>query len=264
MRQVVSCALGCALVMTFATAAPADDKEDAKWATIKGQVVFPANAPIPVRKPLNVTEPKCIAKGPLLDEAVLINPKTRGIKNVVVYLRPDNNQPNAAFAANEIHPADARRKPAEVVIDQPCCMFVERVTCARVGDTVVVKNPVAIAHNFFWESGNNGSFNVNVPAMGQWKMPEALKKENPPIQYKCTIHGWMTGYVRIFDHPYYAVTDEDGKFEIKNAPAGKYRIVYWHENGVRGGAKGRFGDQIEIKGPTLEMKPTDFDVSPKG
>ena len=73
----------------------------------------------------------------------------------------------------------------------------------------------------------------------------------------------MTGYVRVFDHPYFAVTDENGNFEIKNAPAGKFRIVYWHENGIRGGAKGRAGDVIEIKGPTTELKPTEFDVSPK-
>ena len=94
-------------------------------------------------------------------------------------------------------------------------------------------------------------------------MPNPLVAEGPPIQYKCTIHGWMTGYVRIFDHPYYAVTDADGKFEIKNAPAGKYRIVYWHENGFQGGAQGRFGEEIEIKGPATDVKPIDFDVSPK-
>ena len=85
--------------------------------------------------------------------------------------------------------------------------------------------------------------------MDSGRCRKPLKKENPPIQYKCTIHGWMTGYVRIFDHPYYAVTDEDGKFEIKNAPAGKYRIVYWHENGVRGGAKGRFGEPDQDRWP---------------
>jgi hypothetical protein len=122
---------------------------------------------------------------------------------------------------------------------------------------------VAIAHNFFWVSENNGNHNVNVPANGQWTMPKPLVMEKPPIQYKCTIHGWMTGYVRVFDHPYYAVTDDDGRFEIKNAPVGKYRIVYWHETGLRGGAKGRFGEKVEVKGPTLEMKPTEFDVSPK-
>jgi len=60
-----------------------------------------------------------------------------------------------------------------------------------------------------------------------------------------------------------ALTDENGNFEIKNAPAGKFRIVYWHENGLRDGAKGRFGEPINIAGPTMEMKPTDFDVTPK-
>ena len=254
----------------FAASAPADEK--AQWVTVKGQVVFPADKAIPKRAPLAVNQDKlvCLAKGPILDESVLVDPKSRGIKNVVVYLRPDNNnQPNAAFTPAEVHPADAKRKPEEVVIDQPCCMFVNRVTCARVGDTIVVKNPAPVAHNFFWDSGNNGSHNVNVPPNnGNWKMPNALVKEAPPIQYKCTIHGWMTGYVRVFDHPYFAVTDDDGKFEIKNAPAGKYRIVYWHETGLRGGKDGRFGEPIQIALPpnakAMELPPTGFDVTPKG
>ena len=269
MRQSVSCALGCALVVTFAAAATDDEK--AQWVTVKGQVVFPADKVIPKRAALAVNQdkPHCLAKGPLLDESVLVNPKTRGVKNVVVYLRPDNNNlPNAAFAAEEIHPADAKRKAEEVAIDQPCCVFVNRVTCARVGDTLVVKNPAPVAHNFFWDSANNGTHNPTLAAKTDWKMPKPLAKEGPPIQYKCTIHGWMTGYVRVFDHPYYAVTDDDGTFEIKDAPAGKYRIVYWHENGVRGGAKGRFGEPIQIALPpnakTMEMTPTEFDVSPKG
>jgi hypothetical protein len=260
MRRLLLPAVFAALALGgYATAADGD------WVTIKGQVVFPADKKLPERAKLNVTQDKdhCLSKGDLLDESVIVNPKSKGIKNVVVYLRPDDTNPKSEFPKDKIYPADAKRKPADVVIDQPCCMFVNRVTVARVGDTIVVKNSAPVAHNFFWDSGNNGAHNVTVPKMDSWKMPQALVKENPPIQYKCTIHGWMTGYVRIFDHPYYAVTDADGKFEIKNAPAGKYRIVYWHENGVRGGAKGRFGDQIEIKGPTMEMKPTDFDVSPK-
>jgi hypothetical protein len=262
MRHALSCALGCALLFALPGLARADEK----WATIKGQVVFPADKQLPVRAALNVNQDKqaCLANGPILDESILVSAKNRGVKNVVVYLRPDNQQPGAAFAANEIHPGDAKRKPAEVVIDQPCCMFVNRVTVARVGDTIVVKNPAPVVHNFFWSSANNGDHNPNIAAKADWKMPKPLVKEDPPIQYKCTIHGWMTGYVRIFDHPYYAVTDEDGKFTIKDAPVGKYRIVFWHENGVLGGAKGRFGEPIEIKGPTLEMKPTEFDVSPKG
>ncbi|MCS6864071.1 MAG: hypothetical protein RMJ56_09810 [Gemmataceae bacterium] len=237
---------------------------DDKWATIKGQVVFPANKAIPKREPLKVTQDKehCLSKGDILDESVLVNPKNRGIKNVVVFLRPADKDVTD-FPKDAIHPDDAKRQPAQVVIDQPCCMFVERVTCARVGDTLVVKNPAPVAHNFFWDSANNDSYNVTIPKNEQWKMPKPLRKEGPPIQYKCTIHGWMTGYVRIFDHPYYAVTDENGNFEIKNAPVGKFRIVYWHENGVRGGREGRFGEEIEIKGPVTDLKQIEFDVSPK-
>jgi len=253
----------CALALALASVASAQDKQ---WTTITGQVVYPAGKPVPPRKPLNVNANQnvCLAKGPILDESAIVNPKNRGVKNVVVFLRPDDTTGKANFPEAKIHPDDKKRKAGEVVIDQPCCMFVNRVTAARVGDTIVVKNSAPVAHNFFWDSGANGAHNVTIPKNEQWKMPAALVKENPPIQYKCTIHGWMTGYVRVFDHPYFAVTDDDGKFEIKNAPVGKFRIVYWHENGVKGGAQGRFGEVIEIKGPTLELKPTEFDVSPKG
>jgi hypothetical protein len=236
---------------------------EAQWATIKGQVVFPEDKPIPVRGVVNVTQDKehCLSKGAILEESVIVNPKNRGIKNVVVFLRPDDaTDAKAKFKSGQIDPADATRKPAEIAINQPCCMFIDRVTVARPGDTIVVKNSAPVPHNFFWSSSNNGEFNVTIPKMGDWKMPQPLVSETTPIQYKCTIHGWMSGYVRVFDHPYYAITDEDGKFEIKNAPVGKFRIVYWHESGIRGGAKGRFGEPINIVGPTMQMKPVDFEV----
>jgi hypothetical protein len=251
-----------ALAATF-TALSALSADAADWAAVKGQVLFPADKPIPKREPLNITQDKehCLSKGQILDESVLVNEKNRGVKNVVVWLRPDDKDPKAKFAPEQIHP-DTKRDAVEHVITQPCCMFTERVTAARVGDKIVVKNPAPVAHNFFWTSSNNGEENKTIPKNEEYKLPNPLVPETPPIKYSCTIHGWMTGYVRIFDHPYYAVTDADGKFEIKNAPAGKYRIVYWHENGFKGGAAGRLGEEIEIKGPVIEVK-TDFDVSPK-
>jgi hypothetical protein len=264
MRQIL---FGALAVAALCVASGLSSAADEKWVTIKGQVVFPKGKELPKRATLNVTQDKdhCLKDGDIKDESVIVNAKNKGIKNVVVFLRPDDTTGKADFPKDKIHPDDAKRKPAEIVIDQPCCMFVKRITAARVGDKIVVKNPAPVAHNFFWDSGNNGAYNQTVAKQDEWKMPEALKKENPPIQFKCTIHPWMSGYVRVFDHPYYAVTDADGKFEIKNAPAGKFRIVYWHENpGVKGGAQGRFGEVIDIKGPTMEMKPVEFDVSPKG
>jgi hypothetical protein len=73
----------------------------------------------------------------------------------------------------------------------------------------------------------------------------------------------MNGWVRIFDHPYYATTDADGKFEIKNVPAGKWKMVVWHEaKGFLNGREGRLGMPVDVSGATTEMKPIDFDVAP--
>lgn len=255
--------VSCALILLFASTASA---QPPAWVTIKGQVVLPADVALPVPAKLDVNQDKahCLAKGALLDEKTLVNPKNRGIKNVVVWLRPNAKDPAAKFKAKDIHPADANRKPADVVIDQPCCVFVPRVTVCRVGDTIVVKNPAPVAHNFFWSSADNGELNVTIAAKGQHKFEKPLVAEGSAIPFRCTIHPWMQGHVRIFDHPYYALTDVEGKFEIKNAPAGNYTIVYWHETvGFKGGAAGRFGAPIAIAGGannTLEMKPTDFGV----
>jgi hypothetical protein len=258
--RLLSCVLCCAL---FAPVASADDPKQT-WVTIKGRVVFPEGKDIPKREELKINQDTqhCLKDGKILDESVIVNEKNRGIKNVVVYLRPLDTDV-AEFEKSQIHPDDAKRKPAEVVVDQPCCMFVKRVTVARPGDTLVVKNPAPVAHNFYWSSENNGEINVTIPSGGKHTFAKPLAAEGPPIGYKCTIHPWMSGYVRIIDHPYYAVTDADGNFEIKNAPAGKFRIVFWHETGTRGGGKGRFGEEIEIKGPVMRMKPTEFEVGAK-
>jgi hypothetical protein len=87
----------------------------------------------------------------------------------------------------------------------------------------------------------------------------SAKPEQYPIAYSCTIHPWMNGQVRVFDHPYNALTDDDGNFTIANAPQGKFRMVVWHEKaGYLGGKAGRFGTPIEIKGDVTQLKAMEF------
>jgi hypothetical protein len=264
MRRVRVLAL-CAAMVAFAVSVTAAPKPQQTWSTVKGTIVYPAAKEAPARKKLEVSQDKehCLSKGDILDESLVVNPKNKGIKNVVVWLRPDDKDVKATFAKEQIHPDDAKRKAADIVIDQPCCMFVKRVNPARVGDTIVVKNPAPVAHNFRWVSGNNGELNNTVAKEAQYRFENPLVAENTPIAFDCTIHPWMKGYVRVFDHPYYAVTDEDGKFEIKNAPTGKFRMVIWQEKvGFLGGREGRLGREVEIAGATTEVKPIEFDIAP--
>jgi plastocyanin len=178
---------------------------------------------------------------------------------VVVWLRPDNKEKDAKLTAEQIHPSDKARKAAMVAIDQPCCMFTPRITLARAGDTIVAKNSAPVAHNFSWSSANNGEHNPIIPAGGEHKIGP-LNSEVSPIPYKCTIHPWMNGYVRVFDHPYNAITDDNGNFTLANAPQGKFRMVVWHEkSGFLGGRDGRFGTPIEIKGDTTVLPPMVFE-----
>jgi hypothetical protein len=268
---------------TVTVAAPAPDgKEEAKrvpapgapqagggkWVTLKGQVLMPEAAvqAMGEKKPINAAaEPMCLANGPLFPEDTIVNPKTRGIQNVVVWLRPANKERDPKLPAEAIHPdlAKGKVKPAAHVVDQPCCQFVPRITLAREGDSLEFKNSAPkINHNTKWSSNENGEFNVNIAPGQSYKLPNPLKYERTQIPFECNSHPWMKGQVRVFDHPYFALTDADGKFEIKNAPVGTFHIVYAHENGFHKGAEGRFGWPVEIKDDgkgTMELKPLEYE-----
>jgi hypothetical protein len=240
-----------------------------KWVTVKGQVVLSEAVAKEMagRKPIDVkgqNEEHCLSKGPLVPEDVIVNKNNRGLQNVVVWLRPANKERDPKLPADAIFPdyAKGKVKAKEHVIDQPCCQFVPRITLAREGDTLEIKNSSPVNHNANFTSDNNGSMNPNIGPGQSFKLPNPLVYERPPIPVKCNIHPWMGGQVRVFDHPYFTLTDADGKFEIKNAPAGTYHIVYAHENGFHKGADGRFGWPVEIKDSgngTMELKPLEYE-----
>lgn len=237
--------------------AVADARPPAAWVTVTGRVVLPVGAPIP--------GPKFIPGFPgVPDETVLVDPKTRGVRNVVVWLRPDNEDKQSKLADDEIHPADRKRPVREVVIEYaPNLVFAPRMVAARPGDTLLVHNKAAQATNFSWRTANNGAFNVVILPGQFFRMPGPLVAESAPIPFESNIVP-TGGNVRIFEHPYHAVTDADGRFELKNAPAGKYRLVYWHEKvGFKGGKAGRFGERVEIvagKDGTMALPAAGFDV----
>lgn len=234
-------------VAVVAAAATADEK----FVNVKGKITFEK---APKAEVLNVTTDKetCCKDGDLVSNKILVDPKSKGLANVVVFLRPDSDDRDAKFPADKIHPDLAKAKPTAHVIDQPKCQFEPRIVVAREGDTVSIKNSAAIAHNINFSS-DALNFNVTVPGGKEHAVKDELKADRRPALFKCDIHPWMQGRLFVFDHPYYALTDKDGNFEMKNVPAGKWRIVYRHEGGFHKGKDGSLGFPIEVKGDKNEM-----------
>lgn len=254
-----------AVAAVLGLSAVAQIQADDKWVTIKGQVKL-SKVPDHVKpdqevKDLGADKAHCSSKGPISKQNIIINKDNKGLQNVIIFLRPNDEERNSKLKESDIHPNLLKPTSKTLVIDQPCCQFEPRVTLARVGDRLTVKNSSPIGHNFRYSSGENGEANPNIPSEKSYDLPQPLKYEPRYFKFSCSVHPWMGGIVQVFDHPYFAVTDKDGKFEIKDAPAGKFRIVYTHEEGYHKGKDGRFGETIEIKGPTLELKPIEYEFA---
>jgi plastocyanin len=132
--------------------------------------------------------------------------------------------------------------PAEgVTIEQIGCTYMPHVTAAMVGQKVTFRNGDPFLHNVKGLPFTNREFNYGQPTKGifndvKFTMPEV------PVKVVCNVHPFMAMYVCVLGHPFYAVTDAKGKFEIKNLPPGKYTLGVWHE-------KLKADDiEIEVKG----------------
>jgi hypothetical protein len=195
------------------------------WGTIKGQVVLAGDVPKPVAVNVDKDKEACLKNGPIFPDDLVVNPKNKGVKWAIVYLISAEG-----FKKDiPIHPKLKNIKEKVVEIDQPCCKFEPHLLAMRQGQTLLVKNSAEIAHNVNILGGARGpSLNQIVPSKGKFKVEDIVARPIP-ISVKCDIHGWMSAKIAVLNHPYFAVTDDDGKFEIKDAPAGDFRVVVWHE-----------------------------------
>ena len=95
------------------------------------------------------------------------------------------------------------------------------------GQMLRVKNSDNLLHNVHSSSTHRNSFNVGQPLAGLTHDFKLLDEEM--LKIGCDVHRWMTAWIGIVDHPYFAVTGSDGSFTIGNVPAGKRTISVWHE-----------------------------------
>jgi hypothetical protein len=166
-----------------------------------------------------------------------VDPKHHGVRYVVVWLDPP---PGKYYTLRE---QDKKRQGEEVVIDQPHCAFIPHVANlfpayydgakeVPTGQKLVIKNSAPFLHSIGWPRyHNNDMVQLNVPPNGG-RLEFVLNPEKAALPIGCGIHNWMKGVLWIFEHPYHAVTNEDGTFEISNVPTGvELTFNAWHEDG---------------------------------
>jgi plastocyanin len=180
--------------------------------TIKGVVAFAGKAPemkVPAkRKEADVCKTKEVKYN-----AVLV--KDGKLKDVLVRIAPGGVPGN--WKAPEKH--------AEV--DQVDCMYTPRIQGVIAGQTLDIKNGDQTLHNVHTYKGAESLFNQAQPK-GAPPISKDAPDEASVVKLTCDVHPWMRGFVIVTDHPFFAVTGEDGSYKIEKVPAGKYTVEAWH------------------------------------
>jgi plastocyanin len=183
----------------------------ARAAEIQGRVVVSGEAPAAKKVPITIDQYVCGTEQMTMD---LVVSGAREIRNVVVWL--ENPPPGAPSA-----PA-----AAATPVDQKDCVFVPRVVIVPAAGTVEFLNSDRLLHNLHSVSRENPSFNRTQPK-GR-TIPITFAKPEI-VRVDCDLHSWMRGWVVVAAHPFYALTDAQGRFRLDNVPPGSYTLRVWHE-----------------------------------
>ena len=193
----------------------------ADWADLSGQFVYgPPGTELPKTIPIKPNkEVEVCGKATLFDESLTINPKNRGLANVVLW----------AYKPKSVHQDVVKALPAKVSVANQSCRFEPHVVTVSTSQTLEITNPDPVAHNAMMLFFKNGERNPLIPPGGKIDL-RLQKSEFLPVSISCSIHPWMLGKILVQDHPYMAVTDEDGKFKFDKLPTGeKLTLKVWHE-----------------------------------
>lgn len=192
-------------------------------ASITGQILF--EGAVPAQTELQMDgNPECRAlhpSGKVLGGDVLV---TDGkVQNAFVYIK--EGLEGQTFETPQ----------APVVVDNSTCLYKPHVSGAMVNQTIELRNSDATLHNVHAYPTKEKQWNVGLPFQGM-KLTKKFSEPEVMVKLKCDVHPWMVGFVGILPHPYFSVTGADGKFELKDLPAGSYNVEAWHE---------RFGVQTQ-------------------
>ena len=233
--EIVAAALAALCVHAVAASA----------ATVSGTVIYDGKPP--TLKPLAMdADPVCAGKhqAPVPNEMLVLGGAGNGIGNILV--RVVKGLPEGKTYPPPKDP---------VVMDQNGCMYQPHVFVVQAGQPLKVLNSDGILHNVHALPKVNPQFNMAMPPTRK-EAEHVFEKTEEPVQIKCDVHPWMTAYTMVVDNPFYVVSGADGKFTLKDLPAGTYEIEAWHE---------KLGKQTgSVTVAEGDAKTVDFKFSPPG
>jgi plastocyanin len=193
------------------TAAPAPG---GPTGSITGKVSFAGTVPA-AEKVKVAADPKCAAmhKDGLEKQPVMV--KDGGLANAFVYLKS---------GVTGSYPAPT----TPVTLDQQGCTYHPHIVGVQVGQAITIRNSDDTLHNIHPRPTLNAEFNVGQARKGM-EATKTFDKEEVMIPVGCDVHPWMRSYISVLKHPFFAVSAEDGTYEIKNVPAGEYEVEVFHE-----------------------------------
>ena len=240
--------------------------QEMSWGSLRGRIVFDGPAPKAELLQIERDAEVCGLTG-LVDESLVVHPENRGIQNVILWL--DSKAPVP------VHPDYLNADLQPAVIDNKGCRFEPRVVVLRTGQSLELQNSDPVAHNAAAYLKRSTPFNEVIPA-GKPTQRLIRKAETLPARIDCSIHAWMRAWLVVQDHPYVAVTAADGTFEMKNLPAGEWRIRFWQERPGNLTQFQRDGQTVPLEKGALiltipasgelnlgELKLTDTQLKPK-
>ncbi len=197
---------------------------------ITGTVLYEGDAP--ARAMLTATNDQhCIDAVKGTKSETLVVSKGKGIKNVVIYAR--------------VRGAKVTVPDKNPVMDQKGCAYFPHVLAVVAGSTVDITSSDPIAHNVHSHAQKNEAINYQIPQPGK-VIPHKIEKAEQ-IKFTCDIHAWMTGYIVAVASNFFAVTgdkddegnwlssdayeasEDKGTYTLAEVPAGKVRVIAWHE-----------------------------------